>query len=191
MTLRQPSTAILTITLLAAASANPAWADCEQLRQQLVGQYGVIIRYSAGYDYAARQCAQLRTKLVIDTTALTKCEANVDFFFKSYNDAVNRYVQIDDVYLGQCNTTAYYGDPKQPAAPPYATETSPYKGEPSVAQPIPQPTPPDPTTAENPTNQDVINQDLLGDLQAVGGILGAGRGGRGGGGRGGGTHKIC
>src|SRR5262245_2763035 len=91
MVLRQPQTAILTVTLLAAATANPARADCEQLRQQLVGQYGVVVRYVDGVTVVSKQCDQILAAKVVDTNAFAQCDASLHNLQAGYQQAVTIY----------------------------------------------------------------------------------------------------
>jgi uncharacterized membrane protein YgcG len=183
MALRQPRTAILTVTLLAAASANPARAiDCEQLREQLVGQYGVVMRYGDGVTFATQRCDQILAAKVLDQTAFTQCTASLQNLQASYQQANATYLQQYGNYHAQCTTTATYGAPGNPAAPSYATNdpnaANPYDGQPSEAITTP---------AILGTGQDA--QTINSFFGFNGGSDGWGAGIRGGIGRGGGSSR--
>ena len=186
MALRQPRTAILTVTLLAAASANPARAiDCEQLREQLVGQYGVVMRYSDGVSVVTKQCDQILAAKVVDTTALAQCNASLQNLQAGYQQTNATYQQQYGNYHAQCTTTATYGAPGNPAAPAYATNdpnnpnaANPYDGQPYEAITTP---------AILGTGQDA--QTINSFFGINGGSDGWGAGIRGGIGRGGGSSR--
>lgn len=201
MALRQPTTAILTVTVLAAVSASPARAvDCNQLAQTLVGQFGVVLKYQDGVTVVSQRCDQIRDARVVDTTALVQCDAALQNLRASYQQANATYSSQFANFSAQCKTTMAYGNPLQSgsapnSAPLYATDpngayyadspTTPYKGQPYLAQPI-APTPATPTDANSGTtdaNSGPFVNPTVQDLQIIGGFFGAGsRGGRGGGG---------
>ena len=212
MTLRQPATAILTVTLLAAATANAAWADtvCEPLRQDLVGQYGVVLRYLNGVTAVSRRCEDIRAAKSLDTAALDQCGASLKNLDASYQQANATYQQELANYKALCTTTANYGQSGQPATPDYAAGDKGYSQQPSATQPIfsqnsgsqpPSQNYTSPTYGSNysqpPSTQDVapsyyVNQDDAGISNAIIGGIGFGFSGRGGrgpsGGKGGLVH---
>jgi len=100
---------MVTTTLLAAVSAAPAWADCEALRQQLVGQYGVMLKYEQGAEATAQRCRQLNAPLVPDQAALAQCNANYQMFSNAVVQADTTYLQLYNNYSAVCTTTATYG----------------------------------------------------------------------------------
>ena len=177
MTRRQPRTAIMTAALLATASATPAWADCEQLRQQLVGQYGVYMKYADGAIANLRLCQQLRAKLVPDQNALAQCNMNYQFFADAVTASLATYTQQYANYDAQCTTTATYGPNSAPAyaqdmIPSSPDVSSPYANQPSAAIPTPNVvTPSDFGTAQD---AQAIN-NFIGVLGGVG-LGGPGRG---------------
>jgi hypothetical protein len=216
MTLRPPATAILTVTLLATASASPAWAqvDCEQLRQNLVGQYGVVLRYTDGVVVVTKQCNQIMAAKVVDTTAFAQCSASLENLQAGYQQTNATYQQTLAWFNQQCEATANYGQPGQPAAPTYAKDTvpplpapDPWSGQPSAANPNPGQYAPQPTTYTSPTYSSgytppptdtggvapsyFATEDDAGVANAIIGAFG-GLGRRGGGSsRGGGSKKPC
>jgi hypothetical protein len=191
MALRQPRTAILTATLLAAASANPAWADCEQLRQQMVGQYGVVVRYQEGVNTVSHQCDQILAARVVDTNAFAQCDASLHNLQAGYQQANATYQQQYASFSAQCRTTATYNGT---TAPSYATDPEPYYGQPSASQPN-QSSPATDQDVQNITSfaQPDATQTINAGIGAYfnGGGLGFGGGRSGGGSRGGGSKRPC
>jgi len=136
MTHRRNRSAILTMTLLAAAGATPAWAvDCEALRQQLVGQYGVFIRYSDAAYLTSQRCQQLNAQLVLDQAALAQCNANLQIFLDGKAQAQVTYQQAYGNYSAVCTTTATYGPTGAPAYAQDAIPSSPDWSSPYANQP--------------------------------------------------------
>jgi len=187
---RQPRT-VVTATLLAAVSAAPAWADCEQLRQQLVGQYGVFIRYRDGVDTVGLRCRQINEQPVRDLNALAQCNANYQILLDGETQAQDTYQQELKSYYAQCTTTATYGPN---SAPTYAQDTlqtnspypynpyananiPPYNVSPFADQPsatIATPTVVSPSQFGNPGDAAAVN-NFIGVLEGVG-LGGRGRG---------------
>jgi len=218
MVLRQPATAILTVTLLAAASATPALAvDCVAFQKQLVSYYNVYLKYQTAVIFAAQRCVQIqdaiKAKLVPDPTLAAQnaqCIAIFNDLKSSQDQAGNAYgLQLAN-YQTVCTTTATYGKgggPDAPANPDYPVGTagmsSPYYGVPAAGQPIPGAPAPAPVPdasaptadagAPSPyaTGQDV--QTILNFFGGPGGVSGGWGGGRssGGGRTGGGSSRHC
>ena len=186
MTHRRNRSAILTMTLLAAAGATPAWAvDCEALRQQLVGQYGVFIRYSDAAYLTSQRCQQLNAQLVLDQAALAQCNANLQIFLDGKAQAQVTYQQAYGNYSAVCTTTATYGPTGAPAyaqdtvqtkgAPypynPYGIPGSPYEGQPSATIQTPN--------VATPSDFGAASDEAAAINNFIGVLGGVGLGGRG------------
>ena len=174
---RQPRTAMVTTTLLAAVSAAPAWADCEALRQQLVGQYGVMLKYEQGAEATAQRCRQLNAPLVPDQAALAQCNANYQMFSNAVVQADTTYLQLYNNYSAVCTTTATYGPNSAPAYAQDAIPSSPDMSSPYANQPsatIPTPTVVTPSDFGTQGDAQAIN-NFIGVLGGVG-LGGRGRG---------------